>query len=279
MIQQTDEDRRFEFGKNWARFLEVLDDARVEEAKWSLAEMLEVEDLDGLSFLDVGSGSGLFSLAARRLGARVHSFDVDPHSVACTKELRRRFYTSDEAWAVEAGSVLDAGYLKTLGTYDVVYSWGVLHHTGDMWTAFENVVSLVGPNGRLFIAIYNDQSWKSRVWTRIKRTYVGLPRALRFLIVVPAFFLLWGPRIVVDGLTGNPFRTWRRYSKNRGMAPWRDVVDWVGGYPFEVATPEEIFEFFHRRGFVLVKMKTVGGRLGNNQFVFQRESPLDSGAP
>ncbi len=51
-----------------------------------------METLAGNSFLDVGSGSGLFSLAAMRLGAdRVHSFDYDPQSVGCTKELKRRF--------------------------------------------------------------------------------------------------------------------------------------------------------------------------------------------
>ena len=62
---------RFEFGKNWTAFLEVLDDRRIEEAKASLREMLEVENLEGKSFVDIGSGSGLFSLAARAMGASV----------------------------------------------------------------------------------------------------------------------------------------------------------------------------------------------------------------
>src|SRR5690349_14790038 len=148
--------KRFEFGKNWSRFLAVLDEERIAEAQRSLAQMLEVTNLEGKSFLDVGSGSGLFSLAARRLGARVHSFDYDPQSVACGQELKRRYFADDPLWRVEQGSVLDRDYLNPLGSFDVVYSWGVLHHTGAMWEALGNVAPLVAEGGRLFIAIYND---------------------------------------------------------------------------------------------------------------------------
>src|SRR5437879_12723402 len=101
---------RFSFGKNWQQFLRVLDKERIREAEKSLADMLQVKDLAGKSFLDVGSGSGLFSLAAMRLGAdRVHSFDYDPQSVGCTKELRQRFFPKTGRWTIEEGSVLDAG--------------------------------------------------------------------------------------------------------------------------------------------------------------------------
>jgi 2-polyprenyl-6-hydroxyphenyl methylase/3-demethylubiquinone-9 3-methyltransferase len=56
----------------------------------------------------------------------------------------------------------------------------------------------------------------------------------------------------------------------RGMSPWRDVVDWVGGLPFEVAKPEEIFEMFQQRGFSLDRLRTCAGGLGCNEFVFSR---------
>ena len=123
MLNDT-KDNRFDFGENWARFLTVLDDDRIQEAERSLREMLQVESLDGRRFLDIGSGSGLFSLAARRLGATVHSFDYDPQSVASTAELRRRYFPEDTHWVVEQGSALDAAYLESLGTFDIVYSWG-----------------------------------------------------------------------------------------------------------------------------------------------------------
>src|SRR5467141_2182790 len=149
--------KRFAFGENWARFLALLDDQRIRDAEESLRSKLGVQSLAGRSFLDVGSGSGLFSLAARRLGARVHSFDYDPQSVACTRLLRDRFFPGDADWKINQGSVLYAGYLATLGRFDVVYSWGVLHHTGAMWAALKNVTTLVAPGGLLYLAIYNDQ--------------------------------------------------------------------------------------------------------------------------
>ena len=139
--------QRFEFGGNWANFLSVLDEDRINAAVRGLQRMLQVERLDGLRFLDIGSGSGLSSLAAKRLGARVHSFDYDPQSVACTNELRRRYFPDTSDWSVERGSALDAEYLRQLGTFDIVYSWGVLHHTGEMWRALENAVIPVAPGG------------------------------------------------------------------------------------------------------------------------------------
>src|ERR1019366_2023181 len=155
---------RFAFGENWRSFLTMLDEERIRSAEDSLKLMLEVIDLKGKTFLDIGSGSGLFSLAARRLGAKVHSFDYDPQSVSCAIELKRRYYPDDTNWQVEEGSALDQRYLASLGRWDIVYSWGVLHHTGAMWPALRNIAPLVLRGGKLWIAIYNDQGPLSRYW-------------------------------------------------------------------------------------------------------------------
>lgn len=264
--------QRFAFGENWRAFLATLDDERLATARYSLQAMLGRDSLQGLTLLDVGCGSGLFSLAAVQLGAAVHSLDFDPASVACAVELKRR-YAASSAWTIEHGSALDVTYLRELGTFDVVYSWGVLHHTGAMWRAMANVAEAVAPGGRLFISIYNDQGRASRRWRRVKRAYNACPVRLR-----PAFVVaVMGPRELRSALgatlrlrPGSRARGWKEYKRNRGMSRWHDLVDWCGGYPFDVSKPEQVFEFYRSRGFVLEKLTTCGGGLGCNEFVFAR---------
>jgi 2-polyprenyl-6-hydroxyphenyl methylase/3-demethylubiquinone-9 3-methyltransferase len=266
---------RFQFGQNWSQFLPAIDDERIERAEQSLKEMLEVESLSGKTFLDIGSGSGLFSLAARRLGARVHSFDFDPKSVYCTTELKKNYFRDDESWQIEEASVLDAEFMKSLGEFDIVYSWGVLHHTGNLWTAMENAQQRVALGGKLFIALYNDTGSQSTRWNWIKKTYNGLPGILRS----PFAAIVWLPTeikllasSVVRLRPKDYIDSWTQYRKNRGMTKWRDIIDWVGGYPYEVSTPDEVFDFCRARGFELTKLNCGRVGLGCNQFVFVKSN-------
>ena len=266
---------RFEFGKNWSAFLSVLDEERIATAEASLKEMLECDSLEGKTFLDIGSGSGLFSLAARRLGAKVHSFDFDSNSYACTKELRRRYFVGDDNWTVEQGSALDREYVESLNKFDVVYSWGVLHHTGKMWEALANAAIPVAPSGKLFIAIYNDTGSQTKRWHWIKKTYCRLPRLLKTPFAVAAILPDEAKSLARSFITlkpGNYIRSWTQYKNGRGMNRWYDIIDWVGGYPYEVATVDQIFNFYKTCGFSLSKVKSGGVGLGCNEFVFERKA-------
>ncbi|MFH0793763.1 MAG: class I SAM-dependent methyltransferase [bacterium] len=266
---------RFEFGKNWRAFLATLDEDRIREAENSLRKMLERETLAGKKFLDIGSGSGLFSLAARRLGARVCSFDFDPQSVACTHELRRRYSPTDEGWRIEQGSALDEEFLSSLGQFDIVYSWGVLHHTGDMWRAVELASRRVCEEGILLIALYNDQGGASRRWLEIKRLYNRLPGVLRAILVflIASFYESKYALVrMAKGKNPLPFGDWKKKKKDRGMSVWHDWVDWCGGLPFEVAKPEQVIVPLRKKGFILENLSTCGGGWGCNQYVFRRRS-------
>jgi 2-polyprenyl-3-methyl-5-hydroxy-6-metoxy-1,4-benzoquinol methylase len=267
---------RFAFGRNWARFLARVNDERIELAMKSLRDFLQRPDFHGLSFLDIGSGSGLFSLAARRLGARVYSFDYDPQSVACTIEMRRRYAPDEDKWTIEQGSVLDTAYLNRLGQFDIVYSWGVLHHTGQMRQALENVKPLVPVGGQLFIAIYNDLGPVTDAWAAVKHRYNALPKPLA---------LLYALKVITreewrsarghysNGALGEWLRTWTEYQtlSTRGMSRWHDWIDWVGGLPYERARIEDVADRFAVDGFRLTRVGDRSSGYGCNEFVFHRD--------
>lgn len=260
--------QRFEFGKNWQRFLSVVNEERILEAEKSLKKALSIENLKERTFLDVGCGSGLFSLAASRLGAKVYSFDYDPNSVACTKELKRRYFPHQSDWIIEEGSILDRTYLKSLGIFDIVYSWGVLHHTGAMWQAIENITDCVRDGGKLYISIYNDQGEQSIRWREIKKFYCSswLGKILVTARFVPMFF--WELLVFDFKAKRNPFLRYQEYKKQRGMSMFYDWIDWLGGYPFEVSKPEKVIGFYQERGFILKDLFDCGEGLGCNQFLF-----------
>ena len=133
------------------------------------------------------------------------------------------------------------------------------------------MAQLLKPEGKLFISIYNDQGSASKRWFWIKKNYNQSGKAIRFILVIYTLFRAWIIRFIKDFLkTANFLKSWNEYGKNRGMSAWYDLIDWVGGYPFEVASPEQVFNFFQDKGFTLQYLKTCGGGIGCNEFVFKK---------
>lgn len=270
-MEETD---RFSFGKNWTNFLKYINEERIEDAKVSLRGSLNVEDLKNKNFLDIGCGSGLFSYSAFKLNAqRIVSFDFDPLSVQCC----RHFYQkagSPGHWDVYEGSVLDKDFLSRLGVFDIVYSYGVLHHTGSMWEAIRNSAKLVKPGGYFYFAIYNkvNHLFGSEFWLKVKKAYNLSSVPLRHAIFALYVMLSFCSQLV---RFKNPLENIRKYNKSmrRGMNWKIDVYDWIGGYPYEFATIEEIKQFMALNfpEFELIKIiPSEGGGLGNNCFLFKR---------
>jgi 2-polyprenyl-3-methyl-5-hydroxy-6-metoxy-1,4-benzoquinol methylase len=274
----------FSFGQNWSEFLQrALSPEKVALAQEQTAKFLNLSRFDGRTFLDVGCGSGVFSHAAFTLGAKqVTSFDVDPLSVRCCEYMRERAGNPSN-WAVLHGSILDDAFVATLPAADIVYSWGVLHHTGDMWRAIRNAASLVKPNGLFFIAIYNKVEFDSlksyrgsHGWVRLKRRYNQSGRLGK-----RALEGIFAAKDIAKWIVTlrNPFAEIRAYKAMRGMSWWYDIVDWLGGYPYEFASPADIFAFCHGElGFKLENMSTCTS-IGCNEFLFSVPAQLPRAHP
>jgi 2-polyprenyl-6-hydroxyphenyl methylase/3-demethylubiquinone-9 3-methyltransferase len=248
----------FSFGQNWKDFSKGLTEERLAEARRSLTDLFGAGGLRDLSFLDIGCGSGLFSIAAAQLGARrVVGVDVDPLSVETSQANAAR-------WSPEAGldfrlvSILDEKPARALGEFDVVYSWGVLHHTGDMRRALALSAGRVRPGGKYMIAIYN-RHWSSPIWSVVKRIYNRLPVFGRRLLIwafAPVIFLA---KFASTGK--NPLR------QRRGMDFFHNLIDWLGGYPYEYASIPEMTGMLEANGLQVLRSVPAGVPTGCNEFI------------
>lgn len=264
----------FAFGENWAEYARTIDPDRVALAEQGLVRLLGQDGLRGRTFFDIGSGSGLHAAAAARLGAtRILAVDIDPNSVATSRTVLGR-YAPDANYEVRVGSVFE---LPPGLQFDIVYSWGVLHHTGDMWHAIDRAASFVKPGGALVIAIYGKTPMCG-FWKVEKRVYSSAP-AIFQTIIRSGYKAAMFAALAVRGR--DPFAYVRNYrSANRGMNWHHDVHDWLGGYPYESATPDEVKAHLSGQGFGLERMfgrpPSIGlFGTGCYEYVFQRAKLTD----
>jgi len=262
-------DRRvtFSFGENWLKYL----DAMPPKAADAMARYVQdwLGELANLRFLDIGSGSGLISLVAHELGADVVSFDVDPASARATERLRGRS-ANTASWSSSIGSILDDDFVARLGTFDVVCSWGVLHHTGDVWHALDNAARLVAPNGRLWLALYTKTGSSGRS-LRTKRLYNRLPHVAKGSWRLGYAAAKYGKSILRGQL-----RPWVTYHEERGMDWWRDIEDWLGGLPYEPVSPGEVLARLRPLGFTLERLQDALGEGVNDVYLFRRAAQRDA---
>ena len=263
--------KHFSFGQNWQNFLKNLNSNHIKQAKLSLADFLKPYQIKNKTFIDIGCGSGLSSLAAFLLNAKkVISLDIDIASINCTKQIKTK-QGNPKNWAIKQGSILNRKFLKTLPKFGIVYSWGVLHHTGDMYTAIDNATSLVEPNGLLFIAIYNDFQTRfhggtSKFWLKVKKKYnQSSPLVKKIFFLFFAAYNILGITFISSQ---NPIFYIKNYHHKRGMSWHHDIIDWLGGYPYEFATPDKIINHLGSKNFLCQKMKFNNG-IGCNQFLFK----------
>lgn len=261
---------RFEFGKNWESYSQLIDEEAIRQAEERLVKFLGTRDLSGRRFLDIGCGSGLHSLAALRLGAsEVLAVDLDPNSVATTRAVMDRFWNRDNV-SVRNISVFDLER-ERVGDFDIVYSWGVLHHTGDMNRAIEAAVAHVRPGGLFAVALYGKTRYCG-TWKRIKRWYVNATPAQqawaeRMYVRLFGFYIL---------LRGKRLSTHiANYKKKRGMDFYHDVRDWIGGYPYESIAPQELAALLrpHRFEPLSQNVRKRSGLFGsgNDEYLFRRQ--------
>jgi 2-polyprenyl-6-hydroxyphenyl methylase/3-demethylubiquinone-9 3-methyltransferase len=259
-------------GRVWKKYAKHISEKHVVSGVSSLKRLTGLDTFQGRSFLCVGCAGGLMAVAAARLGAqRVVGVDPDPQSIEATHRAFRQI-EGEMPGNVELreGDVLDPEFMNSLGEFDIVYSWGFLHHTGQMWHAMDLVTHNVASGGLLAMGIYN-RMWLNGFWLRVKKFYNWAFWPIRFPMALSLFGLTAGARILRGR---HPFR-----KRSRGMSVWYDTVEWLGGVPYEWASEGEVCGFLKQRGLALVKFLPVAGfKHGCNQMLFKRAAVSPSSA-
>lgn len=270
-VELTDQRSHFAFGRNWANYAKRVTEADIAESVAGLRRLAGGE-LTGKRFLDIGCGSGMQSLAALRLGAReVVALDIDPDSVATTRQMLQ-MHAADRPWTVLEKSVFELG-VDPLGTFDVVHSWGVLHHTGDMHRALRCAVGAVAPAGQFMFALYRHtpMCW---FWKREKRWYAQAPPSAQAVVRRLYMALFSAVQLIRNGRTLRSIIA--GYRQQRGMEFYTAVHDWLGGWPYESTSPAEVDRWMTRMGLYKVRAFAVGrtrtGLLGSgcDEYVYAR---------
>lgn len=262
----------FAFGKNWASYASLIGDTEIAEARKGLLKLVPEDALRGRSFIDIGCGSGLHALAAASCGVgRIMAIDIDPDSVATTRQVLQQYAVS-VPWEVEEISIFDLDASKH-GTYDIVYSWGVLHHTGAMVEAIGKAAALVAPGGLFAFALYR-RTRMDRFWIAEKRFYARSPQALQWL-VRHAYIAAFATAMTLQG--GSFSNYVANYRSTRGMNWHHDVHDWLGGYPYEAILAPEVEELMQEHGFEAVRVFSramTSGVLGSgcDEYVYRRRA-------
>ena len=250
------EDIRFEFGENWTKFIKNnFTQERLDNAQKHILHFLKRDDLKGLDFLDIGCGSGLHSLAAFNAGAKkIYSIDYDQNSVNATN-ISRSHAGNPENWQTDQGDVLDDVFIDNLGKWNFVYSWGVLHHTGEVWRAIDNAQRTVADDGLFYIALYAaDVQTDMDFWLETKQKYCNSGSFKRWLMV---WWYIWkfamGKNIFKFPLV---IKSVFEHRFKRGMNCFADIRDWLGGWPMEFTYDNDVINFLKKKNFELVNIAT-----------------------
>jgi 2-polyprenyl-6-hydroxyphenyl methylase/3-demethylubiquinone-9 3-methyltransferase len=261
--------KHFEFGENWVDYSNLIGTKELIASMEKLDNLIGIENIEGKTVLDIGSGSGIHSLSFLKLGAQnVEAFDYDLNSVRTTSEVILKHW-SNMNWSSSFGDILS--YDLNLKRYDLVYSWGVLHHTGDLDLALKNASKLVSENGLFVVALYKKTPMCG-IWKIEKYLYTHSGQKIRevFLQIYKTFFKLG---LAIRGKSYQEHS--ESYSSKRGMTLENDMIDWLGGYPYESISEKEVIRLLKIQGFDLIDSKPSTARTGIlgsgcSEFVFRR---------